>query len=146
MPIDEINAFIASSTKSLVGDVEWTPAMGVNGGFKFRRAIQYSGNRNIQVQIWCNTYRPKMSIAYFVPGIDRIYGFCLRVRHNGLLDHRHHGHKEIEKVTPLPDSIAMLVDNPAAVWEKFCAETSLTHTGTFSNPTGELWLPQSTEI
>ena len=147
MTIDEINAFIANSSKSLVGDVEWKTQVG-SRGLKFRQPVQYdnSANREVGLNIWCNLDTPLIEITYFVAGIGRIYGFCLGKSHSGMLYHRHHGIGENEVVTPLPDSIAQLVDNPAEVWAAFCDETSLIHTGTFSNPAREQWLPQAIEI
>lgn len=149
MTIGEINAFVANSGKSLVGDIEWVMPMGSDGGFRFRQPVQYdnSANRKIELNIWCRVDKPKITIAYFVEYIGRIYGFCLGVSHDRMFYHRHHGIRgRNEVITALPDSIAQLVGNPAEVWTRFCAETSLVHIGTFSNPTGELWLPQSIEI
>ena len=148
MTIDEIDAFIANSGKSLVGDIEWKTPRGDDRRFQFRRAVQYdnSSNREIEINIWCNTDAPTITIAYFVADVGRIYGFCLGVPHNNVLYHRHHGVRESEIITPLPDTVARLVGNPAAVWAKFCAETSLTHQGNFRNPPEEPWRPQTIEI
>ena len=145
MTTDEINAFLADTDKFLAGEFEWRRP---NGRFQFRQAVQYdnSANRKIELSIWCNLDAPTMTIAYFVSGIGRIYGFCLGVSHGNMLYHRHYGVGESAIVTPLPDSIARPVDNPAEVWERFCAETSLTHVGDFRNPPEEPWLPQATEI
>lgn len=148
MTRDEIEAFIADSSKLLVGDIELNNAGGNGSQFKFRGPVQHSDsdNRRIEVNIWHNSSTPTLKIAYFVPGIDRIYGICLGVSHNKMPYHRHHGRKDSEIISPLPDSIARLVDDPATAWAQFCAETSLTHIGDFRNLPEEPWRPQATEI
>ena len=148
MTLDEIAAFIDDANKFLLGDVELKEQVAGSGQFKFRCAINYidSGSRIIELNIWRNTSAPTMTVTYFVGGIGRIYGFCLGISHKGMLYHRHLGVGENEVVTPLSDSIARLVDDPAAVWAQFCAETSLTHIGDFRDPSEEPWRPKATEI
>ncbi len=143
MTTDEINAFLADSGKSIIGNIELEPMGGRAGSFGFRQTIRHSRSDNLEIglKIWFNARRPKITIAYFVPGIDRIYGFCLGVSHNRMRFHQHIGIKGDEQVTPLPDSIAHLVGDPATVWMEFCSRTRLTHTGNFRNPARQPWPP-----
>ena len=148
MTLQEIDDFIADTGKLLIGDVEWQMPTRSNGQFRFRSTLECrdSDNHAVELNIWHNTATPTLTIAYFVAGIGRIYGFCLGVSHNVMRYHRHRGVGDNEEVTELPADLAQLTRDPAAVWAVFCAETSLVHIGNFSNPAGELWLPQSTEI
>ena len=143
MTTDEINAFLADSGKSIMGNIELEPRGGRAGSFGFRQTIRHSQSDNLEIglNIWFNMQVPKLTIAYFTPSIDRIYGFCLGVLHNRMRFHQHIGIKGNEQVAPLPDSIARLVSDPAAVWTAFCSQTALTHTGSFRNPARQPWPP-----
>lgn len=143
MTADEFNAFISDSGKLLVGDIEWETTRSPGGPFRFRHTIQHSNSERhtIGINVWCNPLVPKLTIAYFVDGIGRIYGFCLGVPHRGMPFHKHHGTQGNEQVTPLPDSIARLADDPAAAWIAFCSESLLTHRGSFHNPARQQWPP-----
>ena len=53
----------------------------------------------MELNIWFNPIAsiPKITIAYFVAGVGRIYGLCMNVRHAGMLIHKHNGANEDDR-------------------------------------------------
>ena len=150
----EVRDFINRSDKRVFGNIRLSPDSGVAGAFKFRGAVDYDGKPKVELNIWFNSgdrpgnssdRPPKITIAYFVAGIGRIYGLCMNVRHAGMLIHKHNGKKEDDNPYE-PDDITAPAANPQAVWAEFCAESSLAHYGTFSVNRRGLWTPPLTEI
>ena len=144
MTMDEINAFVADPNKALVGEIDWISLRGRVARYQFREEIQHSSQSVVRVylNLWVNPNFPKITLAYYVDGPGRIYGWCLGVAHDGMDFHQHQGTRGNETVTPLPDNIARLVNNPRAAWIAFCHRSSLTHTGRFTSPTRLPWSTQ----
>ena len=133
MTADEVQDFIRCANKRVIGDIELLSSRNVAGAFIFRGLVDYRGKQEVELNIWFNPNAsvPKITIAYFVAGVGRIYGLCMNVSHAGMLIHKHSGKKEDDKPYH-PNDITASANNPGAVWAEFCAESSLAHDGTFS--------------
>ena len=113
----------------------------------FRGRVDYPGKQGVELNIWFNPNAavPKITIAFFISGVGRIYGLCMNVRHAGMLIHKHSGVKEADKPYH-PGDITASATNPEAVWVEFCAESSLDHDGVFSVARRGPWTPSLTEV
>ena len=146
MTADEVQDFINCADKRAIGNVELLSSSNIDGAFMFRGPVGYRGKQGIELNIWFNPDAsvPKITIAYFVAGVGRIYGLCMNVSHAGMLIHKHRGVKKDDKPYH-PDDITASANNPEAVWVEFCAESSLAHDGAFSVVRRGPWTPPLTE-
>ena len=142
MTADEVQDFINCTDKRVIGNIELISSSNIDGAFKFRGPVDYLDEQRVELNIWFNpnSVVPKITIAYFVAGIGRIYGLCMNVSHAGMLIHKHSGVKEDDKPYH-PDDITASANNPEAVWVEFCAESSLVHDGVFSVVRRGPWIP-----
>lgn len=143
MTLGQINAFIADRAKTLASDIDWSGPAKPIPRYQFRDEIQHTAENTVRiyVKIWFNPSptSPKLQLAYYEKQTGRIFGWCLGSSHAGMNFHQHHGPPQRDSVTPLPDNIARLVNNPSATWIAFCHQSSLTHRGHFISPTGQPW-------
>ena len=81
-------------------------------------------------------------------GVGRIYGLDMGADHrnpDGKRVGNTHKHRWQEgfrdKEAYVPEDIEASWDHPAEVWNQFCTEAKLHHSGTFSHPVVQLELP-----
>lgn len=143
MTMDQIDAFIADGAKVLASNIDWSAPQAPVLRYEFREEIQHTAGNTVKVylKIWFNPSptSPKLQFAYYEKQTGRIFGWCLGSSHEGMNFHQHYGPRCSESVTPLPASIARLVNNPSRARIAFCHQSSLTHTGNFFSPTGQPW-------
>ena len=143
----EVRKFISGTAKRVEGDVVLRPVSAHSKAYRFRSKVIYDGVQEVELNIWFNpeVVPALLQIAYFTAGVGRFYGLCMNKKHAGMLKHKHTGKKE-EDQPYKPKDITASANDPSAVWEQFCAETSLTHFGMLSVNWRRTWLPPLTEV
>ena len=137
-------AIIADTTKVIEGDIVWQPEDNVRGAQQFRVRVTSVERSDLVLRGWFNHSSGKLSYTLFTPQVGRIYGLDLGANHNNEDGERLIGTHKVrwtpedrDKRAYVPEDITAEWWEPVVVWEQFCAEANLTHTGTMIGPIHE---------
>ena len=137
----EVESILADSTKQIAGDIVWTDDVDHSPAKEFRVEVQASNDYPLFVAGRFNPYSGKLSFAFILRGIGRVYALDLGKDHrnpDGVHvgeKHKHRwrdGYRDTSAYVPV--DIAETWDRPLAVWDQFCAEAQLRHHGTMHAP------------
>lgn len=143
MPLsqEEYDAIIGDSTKVISENIVWegsshSPAR------QFRVDIDSDEGHPIFVKGWYNPRSDKLSFAIIHRTVgDRIYGLDLGAGHSNpdgsLVGEKHKNYwrpGSRDKWAYVPEDITETLERPVAVWQQFCAEANLRHSGTMFHP------------
>lgn len=144
----EYDDIINDHAKSIAGDIAWEGSP-TRGAQKFRVDIESTEGYPIFVQGWWNRDSGKLSYSIIHRRIgERIYGLDLGAEHINP-DGEPVGEKHKNYWVPgshakwayVPDDITATWDHPVDVWEEFCSEARITHSGTMQPPSFQTRMP-----
>ena len=136
----EYDAIIACETKRIEGDISWDSDHNSLAAM-FRYDIDSDDGFPLFLRGWYNPYSGKLSYAIIHRSAGRIYGLDLGAEHknpDGCTVGETHknfwtpGHRD--KWAYVPDDITHSWGRPVEVWEQFCAEANLKHSGDMLAP------------
>jgi hypothetical protein len=148
MSQQEYDAIINDRTKVIEADIVWEGA-GNSLTREFRMDIASDEGHPIFVKGWYNPRSGKLSFSIIHRTVGgRIYGLDLGAEHYNP-DGKPVGEKHKnywvsgyrDKWAYVPDDITGTWDRPIQVWEQFCAEVSLSHSGTIRHPDTQGGMP-----
>lgn len=141
----EYEEIINDDAKTIEGDIIWENADNPQAQ-RFRAEIE--SNYPIFINGWYNPFSGKLSYAIIHRRVGRIYGLDLGAEHRNpdkqLVGEKHknywrEGHRD--KWAYVPEDITEPYSHPEAVWEQFCAEAKLRHSGSISSPSVQTEMP-----
>jgi hypothetical protein len=144
----EYDAIISDRTKVIEEDIVWE-GPGNSPTREFRIDIDSSEGYPIFIKGWYNPRSGKLSFSIIHRTVGgRIYGLDLGAEHYNP-DGKPVGEKHKnywvsgyrDKWAYVPDDITGTWDRPIQVWEQFCAEVSLSHSGTIRHPDTQGGMP-----
>lgn len=154
----EFADLLADPTKEIVGDIRWTPAATHPGAYEFAARVRSQSDWQLRIEAWRNSRLSRLSYTLIYEGVGRIIGLCMGVEAHhqpgcrstraakrdcdcprGM--HKHRWTEQFaDKWIYAPSDITADVTYPTAVWRQFCAEITLSHSGTLVEPEGnERW-------
>ena len=142
MPLtqQEYDAIMADGTKAIDGNIVWeghfnSPAR------EFRIDIESNEGYPIFIKGWYNPSSGKLSYAIIHRSVGRIYGLDLGAEHYNPdgepVGEKHKNYWVLgyrDKWAYVPEEITDTWDRPVAVWDQFCAEAKLQHSGAMRAP------------
>lgn len=138
---EEFEAILADQSKTILGDVVWTPDRGRSRTVKFRVPVGSDADHPLFVVGRCNPDPGTLSYVLVHGAVGRIYALDLGANHenpDGRLVGEPHKHAWSEKFQDrqayMPDDITEPWDRPIEVWRQFCREASLRHEGVMRPP------------
>ncbi len=139
-----VNAIVADTTKVIESDIVWEPDENIRGAQQFRVRVGSVERRDLVLRGWFNHLAGKLSYTLFVPQFGRIYGLDLGANHKNKNGEWLIGtHKvrwtpeDLDKRAYAPEDITAGWWEPGIVWDQFCTEANLRHTGTMIGPIHE---------
>lgn len=140
----DVLAIIADTSKVIEGDIAWRPDENIRGAQQFRARVTSVARGDLVLRGWFNNHTGKLTYTLFIPQVGRIYGLDLGANHINENGERLIGtHKirwtpeDLDKRAYVPEDITAEWWEPHIVWEQFCAEANLKHTGTMIGPIQE---------
>jgi len=141
---DEFQAMMADDDKRIPGDLTWRDDEDHSPGVEFRAAIESSAGYPLFVNARLNRAAQKLSYTLVHRGAGRVYALDLGADHHNptcQLVGEKHKHRWTEtfrdKEAYVPQDVTAGVDDPALVWQQFCAEAKIHHEGTLHPPRPE---------
>ena len=136
----EYDAIISDDSKVIGGNIVWEG--GPNSPTReFRIDIESDEGYPIFIKGWYNPSSGKLSYAIIHRSVGRIYGLDLGADHqnpDGVRVGEKHKNYWVpgyrDKWAYVPTDIIETWDRPVEVWEQFCAEVNLRHSGTIQEP------------
>ena len=135
---EEFKAIINNQTKVIPENIEWRAGRN-SSALEFRSDIFIVEGHPIFVRGWFYPDSGKLSYSIIHRSVGRIYGLDLGAQHRNpdgqLVGETHknfwrEGYRD--KWAYSPEDITAPWNNPFKVWEQFCAEANLVHSGTMS--------------
>ena len=140
----DVVAIIADTTKVVQSDIVWRPDESIRGAQQFRVRVSSAERNDLVLRGWFNHHSGKLSYTLLTPQVGRIYGLDLGANHNNENGERLIGTHKVrwtpedqDKRAYVPEDITAEWWESVVVWEQFCAEANLTHTGTMIGPIHE---------
>ena len=137
----ELDALLADTTKTVVGDITWTEDEDHSPTLEFRAEITSQSGYPLFVRGSYNSLAQTLTYAIIHASSRRIYALDLgKDHHNPSCTHVGDKHKHRwtdrfrDKDAYVPDDITQPATNPFAVWKEFCAEAKITHQGVMHAP------------
>lgn len=145
----EFKAILNDSSKQIEGDIVWQQDEDHSPSVEFRAEVQSDAGWPLFVGGSYNPLIPALSYVLILKTAGRVYALDLgKDHHNPDCNQVGEKHKHCwteqfrDKEAYMPDDITEPASNPVAVWQQFCAEAKIRHTGTITEPgppTGELF-------
>ena len=141
----EYEAIIANEAKVIEGDIAWAKDPYTQAQ-NFR--VEIESEYPIFVNGWYNPFSGKLSYAIIHRSVGRIYGLDLGAEHHNPdrqpVGEKHknywrEGHRD--KWAYVPEDITEPWNRPVAVWQQFCSEANLRHSGSMSSPSVQTEMP-----
>ena len=144
----EIDAILSDGTKVISKNIVWKNDHDRSPAQVFRVEVDSAPGHPIFINGWFNPSSGKLSFAIIYRGIGRIYGLDLGADHrNPDGDHLGEKHKHQwrqgagDKWAYVPADITEPWSRPIEVWEQFCLEANLRHSGMTRHPETQFDLP-----
>ena len=141
----EYEAIINDDGKIISEDIDWQPADNPQAQ-TFR--VDIEAEQSLFVNGWYNPLSGKLSYAIIHRGVGRIYGLDLGAEHrnpDGQFVGEKHKNYWLEgcrdKWAYVPQDITAPLDRPTEVWDQFCDEANLRHSGAMNPPSVQPELP-----
>jgi hypothetical protein len=137
----EFDALLADATKRIEGDIDWAEDEDHSPSVEFRAEVRSDVGYPLFVRGSFNKLAKALSFTLIHRAVGRIYALDLgKDHHNPSCQNVGEKHKHTyteqyrDKDAYVPQEITAPVDDPVAVWKQFCAEASISHTGTLHAP------------
>lgn len=145
---EEIDAILTDGTKTISDKIVWKDDNDHSPAKVFRIDVDSESGHPIFINGWFNPSSGKLSFAMIYRGVGRIYGLDLGADHRNP-DGNHLGEKhkhrwrqgDSDKWAYVPYDITATWDRPVEVWEQFCFEANLQHSGMTRHPETQIELP-----
>lgn len=141
----EYQTIIDDDAKSIPEDIVWQPADNPQAQ-TFR--VDIEAEQSLFVQGWYNPFSGKLSYAIIHRGVGRIYGLDLGAEHRNpdgqFVGEKHKNHWQEgyrDKWAYAPQDITAPLNRAVEVWDQFCDEANLRHSGTMNSPSVQPELP-----
>ena len=144
----EIDEILADGTKLISENIIWRNDDDHSPAQVFRVDVDSASGHPIFINGWFNPSSGKLSFAIIYRGMGRIYGLDLGADHrnpDGIRMGEKHKHRwrqgEGDKWAYVPHDITEPWNRPTRVWEQFCSEANLQHSGVTRQPAINIELP-----
>lgn len=141
LPDAEFQALLDDDSKTIEGDIDWSSDEDHSPAVEFFVTVSSAGEYPLVIRGSYNHQIQALTFAMIHRGIGRIYALDLGKDHrnpNGIRVGPKHKHSWIERFRDreayVPNDITAPATDPLKVWEQFCAEAKITHTGTMHAP------------
>lgn len=140
----EYEALMSDVTKRIDRDIAWAEDEDHSPAVSFRVEVLSDPGYPLYAKGYLNRAAHKLTYVLIHRAEGRVYGLDLGKDHKnpgGNLVGENHKHRWSEqtgvKDAYVPEDITATVDSPVEVWEQFCAEANLTHSGIMNSPPPE---------
>ena len=137
----DVLAIIGDTSKVIEGDIEWQAQSTMRPAQRFRAPVSSEVWDGLMLQGCFSPAARKLSYTLFIPEHGRIYGLDLGAEHVNPDGKRLVGTHKVrwmaehgDRLGYVPADITAEWSEPVLVWQQFCAEASLRHTGTMIEP------------
>lgn len=137
----EFSAIIDDPSKALYGDIQWLEDEDHSPSVEFRAEGTSTLGYPLFVKGSFNALAETLSCVLICQGVGRIYALDLAKDHHNPSctnvgeKHKHRWDEvQRDKEAYGPGDITALATDPVAVWQQFCLEAKLTHSGTMKVP------------
>lgn len=138
---DEFQSLIKNTSKQINGDITWVENTGHSPTVEFRVQVDSAEGYPLFIKGSYNQLISALTYTLIHQSFGRIYGLDLGKEHrnpDGKLVGEKHKHRWDEvfrdKQAYVPDDITESSDNPVGVWQQFCKEANIVHTGKMNKP------------
>ena len=144
----DVAAIIADQSKVIVDNIVWRLQPTITPASKFRAPISCAEDPPLLMEGFFNPMSGKLSFSMILQGQGRIYGLDLGREHRNVGDEKvGETHKvrwtvsDRDRLAFVPKDISAHWSDPVAVWQQFCLEANLRHTGRMIAPAMQGELP-----
>ena len=137
----EFEIILSDDTKEIVGNLTWEQSKDRSPALRIRVNVISQAGYPLFVAGTYNKFAGKLSYAIIHRGAGRIYALDLGSEHrnpDGVRVGETHKHRwqegSREKFAYKPEDITKPWYEPLQVWEQFCEEAKLKHSGTMYSP------------
>lgn len=137
----EYQAIIDDQSKVITADIVWRRSRQILSAMEFRVNINNEEGYPIFLRGWYNPDSGKLSYSIIHRNVGRIYGLDLGAEHRNpdgrLIGETHKNYwweGDHDKWAYSPEDITETWNNPIGVWEQFCDEVNLNHSGRMRPP------------
>lgn len=137
----ELTTLLADTSKAITGDISWGEDEDHSPALEFRAEITSQAGYPLFVRGSFNPLAQTLTFAIIHAGSRRIYALDLGKDHHNpnCIDvgekHKHRWTDRFrDKDAYVPDDITQPASNPVAVWNEFCAEAKIRHSGVMHAP------------
>lgn len=137
----EFDAILDDTSKCIEGDIEWQEDEDHSPCVEFRAEIHSDAGWPLFVRGSYNALIPALTYVLILKTEGRLYGLDLgKDHHNPQCNqvgekHKHRWTEQFrDKEAYVPDDITKQASDPQAVWNQFCIEACLTHSGRMYSP------------
>jgi hypothetical protein len=141
MTQQEFEALIDDDSKMITGDVIWSEDEDRSPSVEFRVEVSSSAGYPLFIRASFNALAQTLSYVLIHRGVGRIYGLDLgKDHHNPSCEYVGEKHKhrwtelQRDKAAYVPQGITAGVNEPLEVWNQFCREARIMHSGTLRLP------------
>ena len=144
----EFEAILADDSKRIDGDIPWREDPEHSPSREFRVELASDAGWPLFVVARFNPYAGTLTYALIHRGAGRIYALDLGADHHNPTCQRvgeKHKHRWTEgfrdKEAYVPDDVTAPWNDAVAVWQQFCREAKIAHTGALFAPDLQVELP-----
>jgi hypothetical protein len=137
----EFSAMIEDGAKWLEGDIRWREDEDHSPAVEFRAEVRSTAGYPLFVVGRLNRLSETLSYVLVHKGAGRVYGLDLGADHHNPdcnfvgAKHKHRWMEPFgDKHAYSPPDITAELDDPAGVWQQFCAEANIEHRGSLEPP------------
>jgi hypothetical protein len=138
---DEFEAILSDPTKQIEGDILWREDDDHSPTVEFRAEIISEPGYPLVVKGSYNPLAPALSYVIIHRNVGRIYALDLGKDHRNPTGervgekHKHRWREDCrDKWAYVPPDVTALVTEPLEVWQQFCIESNIIHTGKLNRP------------
>ncbi len=137
----QFNAILTDSSKRVDGDIVWQDDEDHSPSLEFRVEVSSDAGWPLFVRGSYNPVIPALSYSLILKTDGRVYGLDMGKEHHNpecTLVGETHKHMWLEpfrdKWAYSPGDITAPIHDPIAVWQQFCVEANLIHSGVMGAP------------
>lgn len=137
----EFEAILADQSKRIDGDIVWIEDEDHSPAQEFRAEVVSDAGWPLFVRGSCNRLAGTISYMLILKTDGRVYGLDMgKDHHNPQCNqvgemHKHRWTEQFrDKEAYVPGDITAGINDPVTVWQQFCIEAKITHTGVLAQP------------
>lgn len=145
----EFDTILDDPSKVITDPIAWQEDEDHSPSLEFRAEVHSNAGWPLFIKATYNPLIPALSYALILKTVGRVYALDLGKDHHNPQCNRigeKHKHRWTEqfrdKEAYVPEDITAPATDPVEVWNQFCREAKLTHSGTMAGPppmTGDLF-------